>query len=262
MGKLDGKVALISGTGGGQGRAAAMLFAREGARVFGCDLKVEGAQETVDLVSSAGGQMRSIQPLDVSEPDQAHRWVRLAVEAWGGIDILYNNAGALKARGPLAQSTIEEWNLTIKNELMSVYVATMAAWPFLVSRGGGVVINTASVSGHREILPMRSAAHGATKAGVLAMTRMMAAEGSAHNIRSVSISPGMIRSPAIERFFSGENARETAIGQAIVRKIPMGRPGTCEEIANVALFLASDDSSYINGTDVCVDGGLIGLTYP
>jgi len=262
MGRLDGKIALISGTGGGQGRAAAILFAREGARVFGCDLKVEGARETVDIVNRAGGQMRSIQPLDVSEPDQARKWVALTIEAWGAIDILYNNAGALKARGPLAQSTIEEWNLTIRHELTSVYVATMAAWPFLVKRGGGVIINTASVSGHREILPMRSAAHGATKAGVLALTRMMAAEGSAHNIRSVSISPGMIRSPAIQRFFSGDDERETAIGQAIMRKIPLGRPGTCEEIANVALFLACDDSSYINGTDICVDGGLIGLAYP
>jgi len=259
VGKLDGKVALISGTGGGQGRAAAMLFAREGAKVFGCDLKVEGAQQTVELVTRDGGLMRSIQPLDVSEPDQAERWVRLAVEAWGGIDILYNNAGVLKARGPLAQSTIEEWNLTIKHELTSVYVATMAAWASLINRGGGVIINTASISGHREIRPMRSAAHGATKAGVLAMTRMMAAEGAAHKIRTVSISPGMIRSPAIDRFFSGEDARETAIGQTIMSKIPIGRPGTCEEIANVALFLASDDASYINGTDICIDGGLIGL---
>src|ERR1700689_1781444 len=175
MANLEGKIVLITGTAGGQGRAAALAFARAGAKVYGCDVKADEAEETVALVTRAGGEMRSLHPLDASEPGNAKRWAQAAHDAWGGIDVLYNNAGSLRAKGPLASSTIEDWDLTIRYELTIVYVATMAVWPYLVARGGGLVLNTASMSGHREYLPLRTAAHGAAKAGVMGFCRMLAA---------------------------------------------------------------------------------------
>ena len=258
---LKDKVVLISGTAGGQGRAAALAFAREGAKVFGSDVKVPEAEETVRLVTEAGGEMRSIQPLDLSEMDNAEAWAKAAYDEWGGIDVLYNNAGSLRAHGPFANSTMEDWDLTIRYELTMPYVTTHAVWPYLVARGGGLILSTASISGHLEFLPLRTAAHGAAKAGVMGLTRMFAAEGSAHNIRAISISPGLIRTPATERFWTGDDERQRETGAGITANIPMGRPGRAEEIANVAVFLASDGASYINGTDILVDGGVKSCTF-
>ena len=260
MASLEGKIVLISGTAGGQGRAAALAFARAGAKVFGCDVKEAEAAETVALVERAGGQMRSLQPLDVSDLANAERWAKAAHDAFGGIDVLYNNAGSLRAKGTFASSTMEDWDLTIRYELTILYTATRAVWPYLVARGGGLVISTASMSGHREFLPLRSCAHGATKAGVMGFTRMLAAEGAPYRIRANSISPGLIRSPATERFWSGDQ-EQRAIGAGLVSKIAMGRYGLPEEIANVAVFLASPEASYINGADILVDGGAVGVSY-
>jgi meso-butanediol dehydrogenase / (S,S)-butanediol dehydrogenase / diacetyl reductase len=175
--------------------------------------------------------------------------------------VLYNNAGSLRAKGPFATSTMEEWDLTIRYELTIVYVASMAVWPYMVARGGGLILNTASMSGHREVLPLRTAAHGAAKAGVMGLTRMLAAEGARYKIRANSISPGLIRSPATERFWTGDQ-EQRSIGAGLVAKIPMGRYGQPEEIANVAVFLASPEASYINGADILVDGGVTGVSYP
>jgi meso-butanediol dehydrogenase / (S,S)-butanediol dehydrogenase / diacetyl reductase len=259
MKTLEGKIALISGTAGGQGRAAALAFAREGAKVFGCDVKIDGAEETVALVQRAGGEMKSL-PLDVSDPENAKRWAKAAFDAWGGIDVLYNNAGSLRAKGPFATSTFEEWELTIRYELTILYTATSAAWPYFIKRGGGLVINTASMSGHREMLPLRTAAHGAAKAGVMGFTRMLAAEGGPYRIRAVSISPGLIKTPATDRFWTGDQ-EQRSIGAALIGKVPMGRAGMPEEIAEVAVFLASPAASYINGADILVDGGFVGTSY-
>lgn len=259
-GVLEGKVVLISGTASGQGRAAALAFAKAGAKVLGCDVAEAAAAETVSMVKAAGGEMRSLHPLDASDPEHAQRWVKEALDAWGGIDVLYNNAGSLRARGPLATSTLEEWNLTLRYELTIVYVPTMAVWPHLIARGGGLIINTGSISGHQEFLPLRTAAHGATKAGVIGFTRTLAAEGAPHRIRSVSISPGVIRSGATERYWTGDE-KQRAVGTELIRKIPMQRHGECEEIASVAVFLASPGASFINGTDILVDGGMVGVSY-
>lgn len=259
--RLDSKVVLISGTAGGQGRAAALAFARAGARVLGCDVKSAEAAETQAMVRAQGGVMESIHPLDLTDPAGARKWVDHAVELWGGIDVVYNNAGSLRAKGPFPQSTLEQFEQTIKFELTAVYIVVSAAWRHLVARGKGVILNTASISGHQEFLPLRTCAHGAAKAGVMGLTRMLAAEGAPYNIRAVSISPGLIRSPATEAFWSSSDQRQLAIGAGMVGKIPMGRPGSCEEIANVAVFLASDGASYINGTDILVDGGMTGVSF-
>ena len=149
MSDLTGKIVLISGTAGGQGRAAAVAFAQAGAHVVGCDVREEGAAETAAIVTASGGSMRSLQPLDPSEPDQAERWVQFALDAFGGIDVVYNNAGSMRARGPFADSTLEDWNLTLRYELTMAYVVAKAAWPALIARGGGVILSTASISGHQ-----------------------------------------------------------------------------------------------------------------
>lgn len=261
MGTLDGKVVLISGTAGGQGRAAALAFTREGAHVLGGDVKGDGSDETLALVNGEGRQMRSIHPLDLSEPQNAERWVREAIDTWGRIDILYNNASSMRAQGPFAESTLEDWNLTLRYEMTMMYVTSRAAWPHLVAGGGGLIINISSIVGHQELQSLRTAAHGAAKAGVIGFTRMLASEGVEHNIRAVSISPGFIRSPATKDLFPPRGEGETVAGAERVRKIPMGRVGESEEVANVALFLASPAASYINATDIVVDGGFLGVSH-
>ncbi|MBN9084381.1 MAG: hypothetical protein BGP04_12790 [Rhizobiales bacterium 62-17] len=258
---LDGKVVLISGTAGGQGRAAALQFAAVGARVLGCDVKAAEAQETVDMVRKAGGTMESFHPVDVSAPEVAKSWIDKAVETWGTIDVLYNNAGQMRAKGPFAETSMEDWNLTLQYELTMPFVCSRAAWPHFVRQHQGLIINTGSISAHVELMPLRSCAHGATKAGLLGLTRMLAAEGAVHGIRAISLSPGVVRSPATARFWSGEDPQQTAVGEALLRKIPLGRAASCEEIASVAVFLASPMATYINGTDILVDGGLLGVAH-
>ena len=255
MSLLEGKRAFISGTGGGQGRAAALVFAREGASVFGCDVKTEGAEETVAMVREAGGTMHSMHPLDLTAPGAAEEWIRKGKEALGGIDILFNNAGSLRARGPFGDSTLEDWNATILNELTIVYIVSRAAWADLTKKPGGVILNTASVQGHRELFPSRSAAHSAAKAGVMGLTRTLAQEGAPFGLRALSISPGFIRSPTTMHFWRND-ANNVAKLKAFHDKIPQGRPGECEEVAEVAAFLCSDRASYVNGADLLVDGGL------
>src|SRR5262249_55735729 len=144
MGRLDGKVALITGTASGQGRAAALLFAREGAKVAGCDMNAAAAEETVRLVQAEGGEMWSKAPVDLGDEEQSKAWVDEAAERYGGIDILYNNAGA-NTVGPFAVTPVEDYRFTLRNEVDTIYFVTRAAWRHLVSRGGGSIINTASV---------------------------------------------------------------------------------------------------------------------
>jgi meso-butanediol dehydrogenase/(S,S)-butanediol dehydrogenase/diacetyl reductase len=248
-GRLTGKVVLITGTAGGQGAAAARLFAAEGARVFGCDLNAEPALAVADEVRAAGGEMTVQVPVDLADPDQAREWVDGAASAGGGIDVLYNNASAPRV-GPFDELTWEDWRFTIHNELDLIFTVTSAAWPHL-KRGGGVIINTASVSAHRGARFIEQAGHGAAKGGVLAITRHFAASGAAHGIRANSISPGLIVTDQIEPFLvqPGHPVQEMA------RSHPLGRLGRSDDVARVALFLASDDAAYLNAVDIVVDGG-------
>jgi NAD(P)-dependent dehydrogenase (short-subunit alcohol dehydrogenase family) len=250
MGRLDGKVALITGTGGGQGRAAAILFAREGAKVVGCDLKEEGAAETLAMVRDRGGEMVSMAPIDISTEAGANTWVKDAVAAFGGVDILYNNA-SWAVIGPFETASAEDWHFTVRNELDIVFFVTRAVWPHLVARKGGVIINTASIAGQRGMAFLPQSAHSATKGGVLALTMQFASAGAPHGIRANSISPGLIASPATQVYVDDPSsgfARKASTN-------PLGRIGYPEDIAKVALFLASDDAAYVNGVDIVVDGG-------
>ncbi len=250
MARLEGKVALITGTAGGQGAAAARLFAAEGAIVCGCDLDAERAQAVTSEIRDAGGAIHCSAPVNLAHPTAAARWVDECAETAGGIDILYNNASAPRV-GPFAGMSWEDWRFTLDNELDLIFTVTHAAWPHLIARGGGVVINTASVSAHRGATFIEQAAHGAAKGGVLAMTRHLAASGAQHQIRANSISPGLIVTPQIEPFLeeSGHPVHE------MLTTHPLRRLGVPEDVANVALFLASDESRYLNAVDIVVDGG-------
>jgi len=248
--RLAGKVALITGTAGGQGRAAALLFAREGAHIVGCDLKEAEALETVAMVEAQGGRMTSMAPVDLGDSAAARGWVREAVAVYGGVDVLYNNASAPKFAS-IATMTDEDWHFTIRNELHLMFYATSEAWPHLVARGGGSIINTASISGMRAMPETPgSVAHATTKGAVIGMTRELALEGGPHHIRANAISPGAIETPATAPALADTDFRALHIDRIFLDRI-----GTSQDVAALALFLASDDSSWVTGANFVVDGG-------
>ena len=250
MGKLDGKIALISGTGRGMGRAAALEFAAQGALVFGCDLDPRASAETVDLVSTSGGTMAALAPVDLAGGEGAHAWVDAAVERFGGVDVLYNNASALR-NGPFEELSDEDWYFTIQNELHIVWHSTRAVWPHLVARGGGSVINVASIAARLGAMFVGQVPHGAAKGGVLAMTKHLCAAGGPHGIRVNAISPGLIYTPETARFIDDPDGPLPGI----LAKIPLGRYGHAHEVAKLAAFLASDDAAFITGAEIAIDGG-------
>ena len=250
MGRLDGKIALITGTGGEQGRAAALLFAREGAKVVGCDINQSASTETLKMVRDAGGEMVSMGPVDLSSEGEAIRWVEQGVAAFGGIDVLYNNASAPRF-GFLDSMPVKDWHFTMRNELDIVYFVTRAAWPHLVARGGGSIVSTASIAAVRGCVAPQSA-HGAAKAAVTSLMTSLVIEGAPHKIRANTISPGPIEHPLTQSALADPNHPMSKL----VAKIPMGRMGQPREVAFLALFLASDESSFITGANIVIDGGL------
>lgn len=249
-GRLAGKVAFITGTGGGQGRVAASLFAAAGAAIIGCDVKVEGSEETVELVRRAGGTIDASAPVDLGDPDQVRAWIDAAAARHGGFDILYNNASAPQFASVAAMSD-EQWHSTIRNELDLVFYACRAAWPHLIARGGGVIVNVASMQGINAIrFAPGGFAHAATKHGVIGLTRELANEGGPHGIRVNAVSPGLIRTPATEPMFEMPGVVESFLAHQIIQ-----RTGEPEDVVRAALFLASDEASFITGENLVVDGG-------
>ncbi|WP_433220535.1 SDR family NAD(P)-dependent oxidoreductase [Dactylosporangium sp. CS-047395] len=250
MGTLDGKVVLITGTAGGQGRVAAQVFTREGARVVGADIQAAANAETVELVRRAGGEMTGIAPVDLTDPGQARRLVERAAGVYGGLDVVYNNA-AFQRFGPVPDFSVEDWRTTVTAELDIPFFVSKFAWPHLVARGGGVIINVASMAGMigGHVPPM--VGHSAANAGVIGMTRQMALEGAPVGIRAVAISPGPILTPASDRDLGDDRAARDAITAKTLLK-RFGRP---EEVVELAAFLASDRASYITGANYPVDGG-------
>ena len=247
---LDGKVALITGAASGQGRAASVLFASEGARIVVVDVNDDGAAETVGLVEDVGGEARWVHA-DVSRRADCDAMVAAAVEAFGGLDVLYNNA-AVQMSGRLVDTTEEQWDLTIATNLSAIFWACRAAMPHLADGAGGSIVNTASVLGL--IGSEGYAAYGAAKAGLIALTRQLAVE-HAPKVRANVIAPGSIDTPRFRKVAATMDDPDAYV-DGLTKVIPGRRLGTADDIARLALFLASDASAYTSGAVFPCDGGL------
>jgi NAD(P)-dependent dehydrogenase (short-subunit alcohol dehydrogenase family) len=250
--RLAGKIALVTGIGAGIGRECALVFAREGAAVFGCDIDAARASATVAAAHSAGLAVEAIHPVDLTKPPDAQRYVDQAIERHGRIDVLVN-AGAINPKfAPISEMSYERlWVPTLVGEVDLVFLMCKAVWPHLMAGGGGSIINFASVAALRGTEFAGMLAHSAGKGAVLAMTRQLAVEGGVHNIRANTIAPGLVATMAT----SSQGFTEGEKRDRIAASIPLRRIGRPEDIAYCALYLASDEASWVTGINIPVDGG-------
>lgn len=250
-GRLTGKVVLLTGIGSGMGRVTAQLFVREGATVVGCTLNPERSAETVSLIEAAGGTIDATAPLDLTDRAAVSRWIAGAVERHGRIDVLYNNASAPRF-APFAAQSPEDYEFTVRNELDVVWHASQLAWPHL-AKSRGAIVNIGSGAAIQGARALPQAAHAATKGAVLALTRQLAAEGIADGIRVNSVSPGVMATPPVLGMY--EEFGENAPVAPIVARTLTGEPGDPLAVAYAGLYLASDESAWVTGIDISVDGG-------
>lgn len=246
--RLEGKRVLLTGTAGGQGEAAQAMFAREGARVTGCDLQAGAAEHTAEVLRDNGHDVAG-STVDLADPAAAARWVEESAERLGGIDVLYNNAAGF-GFGPFAEMSLNTWRHVMRVELDIVFHTTQPAWKHLLASGAASIINTASMSGVRGIAPLGQAAHAAAKGGVIALTKTLAAEGAADGVRANAMSPGFVKSPATDAAV-GDELRAFQMSMHLIR-----RPGEGDDIAHLAVYLASDESAWVTGQNISIDGGV------
>ena len=250
--RLAGKVALITGAASGIGRASAFLFAREGAKIAAVDIDGAGAEVTATRIRDGGGQAIAVVG-DVSASGDAERMVAATVEAFGGLHVLFNNAGIFR-HGTVVETEEAEWDRVLAVNLKGVFLVSKYALPRMIAGGGGVIINTASTAGVNAFY--NQAAYDASKGGVVLLTKQMALDYARYAIRVNCLIPGLVDTAQSRGAIA--SLGDPAQGEELWAKItgPIGRVGTADELAKAALFLASDDSSYMTGAPLIVDGGL------
>lgn len=243
--RLAKKVALITGSGRGIGREMARLFAAEGARVVIADIHEENACRTADELTAAGGEAYPL-PADISDPEQVESMTQLAAGRWGRLDILVNNAG-IGLNVPFLETTLDDWQRVLAVNLTGTFLCAQAAARVMVTQRVGRIVNVASISGQRG--GQGRAAYGSAKAGVILLTRVMAVELAPLGINVNALAPGPVDTD------QSRGTHTPLTRRAYHQRIPLGRYGERGEIAAAALFLASDEASFINGAVVNVDGG-------
>ena len=250
MARFTGKSIIVTGAGSGIGRASATLFAAEGGKVVAAD-KTEAVHETVKAIIAAGGTALAVQ-MDAGSEADVEALVAKAVEAHGGLDIAYANAGVSGGAAGLFEGKPEDWAEILRVNLIGPFLLVKHAAPKMVERGGGAIVCTASVAGIRS--GAGGAPYSASKAGVINLVMTSAQQLTGTGVRVNAICPGLIETGMTQRVF--DYAREAGKMEKVGQLNPLKRAGQPEEIAKVALFLASDDASYVNGQAIAVDGGL------
>ena len=257
--RVKDKVAIVTGAGSvgpgiGNGKAAALLYAREGARVMLVDYNLEAAEETKRLIDEGDGDSFASQA-DVSKSDDCARIVDECIGNYGRIDILHNNVG-IEIPGGIEEISEDDWDRTLDVNLKSVFLTCKYAVPYMAKQGSGAIVNISSINGIRT-LPALSGPYGASKAGMIALTREIAVEYASKGVRANAILPGMMRTPFVEASLTaawgGDVEEMMSLRDAM---IPTGKQGESWDVAHAALFLASDDAKYITGTTLVVDGAL------
>ena len=252
MGRLDGKVSIVTGGASGIGAATAALFAREGAAVCIGDIQTEQASSLATEIRDQGGRAIAIEA-DVSKPQDAERLVEETVNEFGALHILNNNAGIVIPGNAVAQS-LEEWDQTLGVNLNAIFYCSKYAIPHVIKSGGGAIINTACIAGLYDA-ERNLAAYCASKGGAILLTKQMAIDYARAGIRVNCIAPGWVESPNHNDSVIDTGGRDR-LQSYIDSFVPMARQGNPEEVASLALFLASDDASLITGATVAADGGL------
>jgi NAD(P)-dependent dehydrogenase (short-subunit alcohol dehydrogenase family) len=246
-GQLQGRVALVTGGGSGIGRASALAFAREGARVVVSDVAVDGGEETVRLVKAAGGDA-SFVAADVSKAADAEQLIRRTVEIYGRLDCMHNNAGISRG-APLHETPEEVWNAVLAVNLTGVWLCMKYEIAQMLRQGGGAIVNTSSAAG---LVGRYNAAYTASKFGVVGLTKSAAMEYATRGIRINAVCPGWIDTPMTHEGMLDPERLARRIAEE-----PIGRIGTPEEVAEAVVWLCSDAASFVLGMALPVDGGLV-----
>jgi NAD(P)-dependent dehydrogenase (short-subunit alcohol dehydrogenase family) len=244
--RLAGKVALVTGGASGIGRATALRMATEGARLLVADRDGEGAARTAGTIAQAGGEARSV-ACDVTAEAEVEAMVGAALDAWGRLDVAFNNAGVAPAEAlPLAEIPPEEWARVLGVNLTGVFLCLRHEIPAMIASGGGAIVNTASIAGR--IAVPKAGAYVAAKHGVIGLTRVAALDHAADGVRVNAVCPGYVETPLAARGI--ERRRE-----AILARVPLGRIGTVEEIADAVTWLCTEEARFVTGEALAVDGG-------